>query len=66
MGSIDIIAAVWHFSLIYWYLGIDFVKWGFSFVNLIDKPTNKRFSSSFVQYCDSTIKKVLYHRGMPT
>ena len=65
-GSIDIIAAVWHFSLMSWYLGIDFVKWGFSFVNLIDKPTDKRFSSSLVQYCDSTVKKVLYHRGMPT
>ena len=31
-GSFDICAGMWHFSAISWYLGVDFMKWGFPFV----------------------------------
>ena len=65
-GSFEICAAFWHFSLTSWYLGVDFMKWGYAFVNPIDQPTDNQFSSSFTQYYDSVVKKVLYHRGTST
>ena len=65
-GSFEICVAVWHFCLMSWYLGADFMKWGHVIVNCIDRPIDNQFSSSFTQYYDSIVKKVLYHRGMPT
>ena len=65
-GTFEIGAAVWHFTFISWYLGADFMKWGHVIVNRIDGPTDNQFCSSFVQYCDLTVKKVLYHHGVPT
>ena len=65
-GSFEICAAIWHFSLTSWYLGVDFMKWGFTFVNPVDRPIDNEFCRSFVQYYDSVVKKVVYHRGKPT
>ena len=42
------------------------MKWGFPFVRLIEKLIDNQFCSSLVQYCDLTVKKVMYHRCAPT
>ena len=65
-GSFDIRVTVWHFNAISLYLGVDFMKWGFPFVQLIETPIDNQFCSSFVQYYDVILKKVMYHRGTPT
>ena len=65
-GSFDICAAMWHFSATSWYLGVDFMKWGFPFVQLNGKPIDNQFCNSLVQYYDLIMKKVMYHRGTPT
>jgi len=64
-GSFEICTAIWHFSLTSWFLGVDFMKWGFSFVSPVDGPIDNQFCNSFVQYYDSVVKKVLYYRGKP-
>ena len=61
----EIFAAMWHFNAVSWFLGVDFMKWGFSFAKYINKPIDNQFCSSFVQYNDLIMKKVLYHRGIP-
>ena len=65
-GTLEIFAAMWHFSRTSRFLGVDLMKWGFPFVKLIDKPIDNQFCSSFVQYNDLIMKKVLYCRGIPT
>ena len=65
-GTFDICAAAWHFNTKSLCLGIDFMKWGFPFVKLIETPIDNQFCSSFVQYYDVIMKKVMYHRGTPT
>ena len=55
--SFEINATVWHFNTISLYLGVDIMKWGFPFVQLIEKPIDNQFCSSLVQYCDLTVKK---------
>ena len=41
------------------------MKWGFPFVKLTDQLIDNQFCSSFVQLCDSTMKKIAYLRGTP-
>ena len=65
-ATYEVFVGTWHFVTMSWYLGVDFMKWGFPFVKLIDKPIDNEFCSSFVQFCDSTMKKIVYHRGTPT
>ena len=61
--TFEVSVGVWHFRTQSIYLGVDFMKWGFAAVNLIDKPTDKQLHSSILQLCDSTLKKVIYFRG---
>ena len=58
-GSFDICATVWHFNITSFYLGVDFMKWGFPFVQLNETPIDNQFCSSFVQYYDAIMKKVI-------
>lgn len=58
----DIIVGTWHFSYLSWYLGIDFMKWGFPFAKL-KEPTDEQYLKSFHEFTDSIMKKVVYHRG---
>ena len=61
----DVIAGNWHFIYVSWYLGIDFMKWGFPFA-LCAEPTDDQYLNSFYQFTTSIMKKVLHHRGRPS
>ena len=65
-GTFDLCAFWWHFDVASWYLGVDFMKWGFPFVKPTEKSVDNQFCSSFMQLNNSVMKKVIYHRGTPT
>lgn len=61
----DVIAGTWHFTYLSWYMGTDFMKWGFPFASLTE-PTDSHYVKSFCEFTDSIMKKVVYHRGIPS
>ena len=60
----DVIVGTWHFTVVSWYMGIDFMKWGFPFAPL-KEPTDDQYLNIFYQFTTSIMKKVVYHRGKP-
>lgn len=61
----DVMAGTWHFSYLSWYMGIDFMKWGFPFASLTE-PIDDQYLKSFYEFTNSIMKKVVYHRGRPS
>lgn len=58
----DVIVGAWHFSYLSWYMGIDFMKWGFPFAPLTE-PTDENYLKIFYEFTHSIMKKVVYCRG---
>ena len=62
--SLDFLVRAWHFVGLSWFLGTSFMRWGFCLVSL-EEPIDEWFCNSFLQFTDSIMKKVMYHRGQP-
>ena len=63
--SLGVILGLRHMNFFSFVLGISFFKWGFSFSNLSDHPTDEEFPKCFVEFTDLVMKKLMYHRGSP-
>lgn len=61
----DVIFGAWHYTYLSWYMGINFMKWGFPLASLTE-PTDNQYLKSLYEFTDSVMKKVVYHRGRPS